>query len=349
MASKTKSAKKSVPAKPVKKPAPSKSKSAAKKAPAKKTAPKPAAKSAKKPAPSKAKPAKKAPVKKNASKPAAKSAKKPTPSKSKPAAKKPVPAKKPAVKPAKKAAPAKKPAAKPVSKPAAKKPAPKSAAKPAPKPAPKPVAKKPVPAKKPAPQPAKGGSAKTKPAAKPAPQPKAKPAPEPKAKPAPAPKPAKPVKTAPPISDLPVKSQSWRIEDFVAAHRYAKATFFGVVTESDERNNKKKFGTGDQKLPEKPTIAQRGKERRGEESQEEIYNRILQECRDEQKRTEHILEHQLCSKCGVNRVDRVMADLAYCNECYALLYPNEEADELDADFPGEAGAGAVADDDDCSI
>ena len=346
MASKTKSAKKSVPAKPVKKPAPSKSKSAAKKAPAKKVAPKPAvksAKSAKKPAPSKAKPAKKAPVKKApvkkpAPKPAAKSAKKPTPSKSKPAAKKPVPAKKPASKPApksaaKKAVPAKKPASKPAPKPAAKKavPAKKPAAKPAPKPAPKPAAK--VPAKKPAPQPAKGGNAKTKPAAKPAPEPKAKP--------------EKHVKVAPPISDLPVKGQSWRIEDFVAAHRYAKATFFGVVTESDERNNKKKFGTGDQKLPEKPTIAQRGKERRGEESQEEIYNRILQECRDEQKRTEHILEHQLCSKCGVNRVDRVMADLAYCNECYALLYPNEEAGDSDPDFP--EGTAPGADDEDCSI
>ena len=144
-----------------------------------------------------------------------------------------------------------------------------------------------------------------------------------------------------------MKGQSWRIEDFVAAHRYAKATFFGVVTESDERNNKKKFGTGDQKLPEKPTIAQRGKERRGEESQEEIYNRILQECRDEQKRTEHILEHQLCSKCGVNRVDRVMADLAYCNECYALLYPNEEAGDSDPDFP--EGTAPGADDEDCSI
>ncbi|MBO7501416.1 MAG: hypothetical protein J6Z50_03580 [Fibrobacterales bacterium] len=340
MASKPKSAKKSVPAKPVKKPAPSKSKSAAKKAPAKKTAPKPAAKSAKKPAPSKAKPAKKAsvkkaPVKKPAPKPAAKSAKKPTPSKSKPAARKPVPAKKPA-KPVSKTG-----AKKPAPKPAARKPVPakKPAAKPAPKPAPKPAAK--VPAKKPAPQPAKGGNAKIKPAAKPASEPKAKPAPEPKAKP------EKHVKVAPPISDLPVKGQSWRIEDFVAAHRYAKATFFGVVTESDERNNKKKFGTGDQKLPEKPTIAQRGKERRGEESQEEIYNRILQECRDEQKRTEHILEHQLCSKCGVNRVDRVMADLAYCNECYALLYPNEEAGDSDPDFP--EGTAPGADDEDCSI
>ena len=210
-----------------------------------------------------------------------------------------------AQKPAPKAQPKKqaKPAAKPA-KPAPKAKAPAKAAKPAPKPQPKKPAK---PAPKPAEKPAK--------AQKPAPE-------APKAKEAKAPK-EKGFKPKPVISDLPVKSAMFFLDEFAAVNRLGKGTFFSEVTESDERNNKKKFGTGDQKLPEKPTIAQRGKERRGEESQEEIYNRILQECRDEQKRTEHILEHQLCSKCGVNRVDRVMADLAYCNECYALLYPNE--------------------------
>ncbi len=306
---------------------PAQKKPAAKSVPAKKAA-------AKKPASKKAAPK---PAKKKVSMPQSKAKKAaPKPSKAQPKkAAKPQPKKQ--SKPAKAQKPAPKAQPKKQAKPAkAQKPAPKAQPKKQAKPAkPAPKAKAPAKAAKPAPKPAE----KPAKAQKPAPE-------APKAKEAKAPK-EKGFKPKPVISDLPVKSAMFFLDEFAAVNRLGKGTFFSEVTESDERNNKKKFGTGDQKLPEKPTVAQRGKERRGEESQEEIYNRILQECRDEQKRTEHILEHQLCSKCGVNPVEHVMADLAYCSDCFALLYPDAEAaldqgDPMEVDEPGDG-------DDDCGI
>ncbi len=319
-----------------------------------------AAPAAKKPVPKAAAPAKKPAAKPvPAGKPAAKAApvpaakKKPEPPKKAAAAHAPVKGKKEEAKPTKAAAPAKAPA------PAAKIAIPAKGAK-APATAKVPAAPKPPPAPK-AVKPPKVPRVKKVPVVK-GPMEKAQRSLAATAARAAAKDKVPPSKAMAAIQEAKAKASGKGGAKVIAADVKASPkkplkAFFQEVIPGSERIIKRGDKTTATPIP--ADIQNRRRGGGGEESPEELVERIERELENQHIFKRNMLRPQLCTKCGINQVSErftIDKELGYCDDCAEILHLGETKEARKIDFhptlmkkegePGAEGDAAAEEDDD---
>ena len=145
--------------------------------------------------------------------------------------------------------------------------------------------------------------------------------------------------------------------DVKAAPKKPVKAFFQEVAPGAERIIKRGDKTTATPIP--ADIQNRRRGGGGEESPEELVERIERELENQHIFKRNMLRPQLCTKCGINQVSErftIDKELGYCDDCAEILHLGETKEARKIDFhptlmkkegePGAEGEAAEEDDDD---
>ncbi len=122
------------------------------------------------------------------------------------------------------------------------------------------------------------------------------------------------------ISGMVLKADSKYVEDLLKGKKIIRHILVTEVNEVEERINKKKYS--EVRPIESLTRCSRSKERRMEESAEELISRIARELEEEQAVRENPFAENLCAKCNefpILETFRIDKGFGYCEFCADLL------------------------------
>ena len=132
--------------------------------------------------------------------------------------------------------------------------------------------------------------------------------------------------------------------------RFSKTVMFVEIDEQEDRSNKKKMSSEMKNLEMKPTASIRHKIALGEETQEELTERILKELEEQNLAFEREAASQMCTRCNRNLVSPefwVDKHLGYCEECAMILKLGQSKEARKVEYQlGSMGGDSLDEEDD---
>jgi hypothetical protein len=151
-----------------------------------------------------------------------------------------------------------------------------------------------------------------------------------------------------PVVGLILKAGPEVFEKLLNGKKFLRSNFLSEVNENEERINKKKYS--EVRPIEAITRSFRSKERKMDESPEELVSRIARELEEEQFVRENPYASQLCAKCNevpIHDAFRIDKDFGYCEFCAEVLGLGSTKEAKSFEFG--IGRNDVDDDDDAAI